>query len=256
MSSLLVSTIVFACVFGGAVAGMILHVKLGEHQFSNETKDVVRLGLGLITTMTALVLGLLISTAKASYDLRRAQVTQMAAEAILADRSLMLYGPEARETRTALRDLVSNIAAQLDSSRHDLSAAVSSVPAPGPAASRVDFYRMVRELSPRTAEQKSLKSDALRISFEIGQIQALAFAQRTSSIPTPFLVVLVFWLTVLFTGYGLFAPGRVTAVTALFVCAISVAAAILMILDLDRPFAGVIQISTQPLLDALNLIDM
>jgi hypothetical protein len=250
MESVRISFIAFGFVFGGAVAGMILRVRLTERQFSNDAKDVIKLGIGLIATMNALVLGLLVSTAKSSYDAKRTHVTQLAANAILVDRTLALYGSDTKEARGALRDLVSSAIDQIRSIRGDLPRDTLSKLKVG----ATDFYQAVAALSPHDEERKSLKAEALRITFQIAEIRALAFAQRSSSIPSPFLVVLVFWLTILFMGFGLFAPLNTTGVVAMSICALSVSAAIFLILDMDQPFGGVMQISSEPLRNAMIVI--
>jgi hypothetical protein len=165
MKPMTISTISFACVFGGSLLAMILRTILPERHFAPEAQDVIKLGLGLIVTMNALVLGLLISTAKNSYDAKRALVAQMAADAILADRSLALYGSEAKEARLALHELVVGLIDQIQFLRGDLSRTSSSQFKAGAA----DFYQIVRRLSPRDYEQKALQAEVLRISTEVAQ---------------------------------------------------------------------------------------
>jgi len=250
MGTLITSLVAFACVFGGALVGIVVRGFLSERQFSSEVKDVIKLGLGLIATMSALVLGLLVSTAKGSYDAKRAQLSQMAADLILVDRSLALYGPETKEARGALHDLVGDLIDQIYSIR-------GNVAKPGSSelrAGTVNFYQMVRSLSPSGEAQKSLKEEALRRSFDVAQIRALALAKESSSIPKPFLVILVFWLAILFAGFGLFAPPNLTAVVTLGICALSVSAALYLILDMDQPLTGLMQISIEPLRNAMRVI--
>ena len=103
MSSIAISGIVFACIFGGTLLGMVLRATLPEHHLSAESRDVVKLGMGLIGTMTALVLGLLIASAKGSFDTQRNGLAQMSANIILLDRALAHYGTEARDARKMLR---------------------------------------------------------------------------------------------------------------------------------------------------------
>jgi hypothetical protein len=244
------SLVVFACVFGSAIVGMILRMLVPKHHFSPEANDVIRLGLGLITTMNALVLGLLISTAKSSYDTKREQVAEMAADAILADRSLALYGSETKAARLALHELVANLLEQIQLIEGTLSGHQSSEVRAGAA----DFYQLVRRLSPRGDEQKALKAEVLRISIEVAQIRATALAQQGTSIPTPFLVVLSLWLSILFAGFGLFAPPNSTVLAALCVCAFTVSAAVFMIIEMDEAFSGVMRISRDPLRNAITVI--
>lgn len=247
MRALITSLIAFACVFGGALVGMTIRGSLSERQFSGEVKDVIKLGLGLIATMSALVLGLLVSTAKGSYDAKRAQLSQMAADLILVDRSLALYGFEAKDARSSLRDLVGELIDQIYSIRGQLTRRGSS-------ELRADFYQMVRNLSPGNEAQRSLKEEALRRSFDVAEIRALALAKEGNSIPTPFLVVLVLWLAILFAGFGLFAPPNFTAMLTLGICALSVSAALLLILDMDEPLTGLMQVSIEPLRNAMTVI--
>lgn len=247
MRPLLTSGVAFACIFGGAILGMVVRGSLSDRQFSDDVKDVIKLGLGLIATMSALVLGLLVSTAKSSYDAKRAQLVQMSADLILVDRSLALYGSETREARAALHDLVAGLIDQIYTPRGKQEIAELRVGA-------VDFYQMVQSLSPRSEDQKSLKQEALRQSFDVAQIRALALAKESSSIPVPFLVVLVFWLTILFAGFGLFATPNLTAIATLCVCALSASAALLLILAMDQPLTGLMQISIEPLRNAMAVI--
>lgn len=211
-----------------------------------------RLGLGLITT--ALVLGLLISSAKTSYDAKRNQLTQIAADVILIDRSLALYGSDASDARRALHDLVAAFADQIQSMRGSSSALSPSKLVLSTTDEGKDFYKMVRRLSPRDDVQRSLKAEVLRISLEAGQIQASALARESSAVPMPFLVVLVFWLAILFTGFGLFAPRNPTVIAALCVCALVVSTALFLILDMDQPLTGFMELSSEPLRNAIAVI--
>src|SRR5229473_5835180 len=102
MSSLAISGIVFACIFGGTLLGMLLRSFLHEKHLSSESKDLVKLAMGLIGTMTALVLGLLIASAKSSFDTQRNGLAQLSANIIFLDRVLAHYGPEAKGAREML----------------------------------------------------------------------------------------------------------------------------------------------------------
>jgi hypothetical protein len=108
---------------------------------------------------------------------------------------------------------------------------------------------------PRSDAQRAIQSQAQSIMINFARQERLfLFAQSGSSISTPFLVIVVFWLTVLFVSFGLFAPRNATAIITLLVAAISVAGALFLILDLDRPFSGLMQISSAPLQKALAMI--
>jgi Protein of unknown function (DUF4239) len=247
MSSLAISLIVFGCVFSGVLVGMILRRCLPDHHLSAESKDVVKGGAGLIATMAALVLGLMVASAKSNYDTQKSEFTQMSVKIVLLDLGLAHYGPEAKETREMLRGLVVRMLAQIwpedGSQRAQLD----------PKAARGDvLYDKIQDLSPKTDAQRSLQSQMQSVAIDIGQTRWLLFQQAGSSISTTFLVVVVFWLTTIFASYGLFAPANTTTITTLLLCSLSVAGALFLILELDHPFDGMIQISSQPLRNALS----
>ena len=196
-----IGCIVLACVFGGALLGMALHRILPEHHLSAESKDVIKLGMGLTATMSALVLALLISSAKSSYDTQRNEVTQLSANIILLDRVLAHYGPETKEARDLLRLSVSGMVDRIwPENRSGLSE--SEATSTGGEA----FYDRIQELTPQNEVQRSLQAQALKMSIDIGQARWLLFEQGGRSIPMPFLVLLIFWVTIIFLSFGLFAP--------------------------------------------------
>jgi hypothetical protein len=246
VSETAVSFIAFACVLGGALLGMLLHASLPEHHLSADSKDFMKLGTGLIATMAALVLGLLIASAKSSYDIQRNELTQISTNIIVLDRLMANYGPETKEARDLLRRSVVRALDQMWPENRSRAAQLE----PGePSEALSDkIYR----LSPQNEDQRFLKSQALTISVNLRRTRWLEVEQRTgSAIPTAVLAVLIFWLAIIFVSFGLFAPPNMTVVATLFVCVLSVSAAIFLIVELDRPFDGLIRIPGTPLRDAL-----
>ena len=242
MSSTTISLIVFACVFGGALLGIFLHAVLPQHHLSNESKDIVKLGMGLVGTMAALVLGLLVASAKGSYDNQSAELTQMSANIALLDRVLAVYGPETKETRALLRGAVGRVLDQMWSTTSP------SVPT---AAGGEIIYEKIQGLSPKNDTQRSLQSQALSMAIDLGKLRWLMYEQAITSVSMPLLVVLVLWLAVIFISFGLFAPFNATVVSSLFISALSVSAAIFLILEMYTPYEGVIALSSAPLRAAL-----
>ncbi len=245
MSTMAISGIVFACVFGGAMLGMLLRSIVPEHHLSSDSKDVVKLGMGLIATMSALVLALLIASAKSSHDTQSGEVIQVAAGFVQLDRVLAHYGPETKDARNLLRGLLARGIGPRGNYR---SVSLDSAEMNAGADS---FYEKIQQLTPRNDTQRSLHAQAIQIGADLGRTRSLLLEQTGGSIPMPFLVVLVFWFTVIFITFGLFAPTNSTVIAVLLVCALSVAGAIFLILELDRPFEGLIQISDAPLRSAL-----
>ena len=248
MSPLTLSLIAFACILAGTLVGMLLRNKLPEQHLASDAKDVVRLGAGLIGTIAALVLGLLIASAKSSFDTLGTQVKELTADVILLDQLLAQYGPEAAAVRNLLRGAVDAVA---DRIWHENSS-VSARKAPYEATAEGEaFIVKLRQLSPQTDEQRSLKDRAIQVSTNIAHTRLLLFTQRDNPIPMPFLIVLIFWVSIIFANFSLFADPKPIVIGALVVFALSAAAAIFLVLELGQPFSGTMQISSIPLRTAL-----
>ena len=248
MTAVGISGLVFVFVFGGALLGLALHGLLPPRHLSAHSKDFVKLATGLIATMSALVLGLLIASAKTSYDTQAGEFTQMSAKIFLLDRTLTHYGPETAPARDLLRRSVAGLLERLAEARRAQPARFA------PTMGADHLYDMLGTLEPRTDAQRALRADAVGIARDIALTRWLLFAQRGGSIPMPFLVMLVFWLTIILAGFGLLAPRDGTALVTLLICSVSLAGAVFLILELDRPFDGLLRVSLAPLRDALPLL--
>ncbi len=244
MNPTLVGTIVFACTLGGVLLGMLLRTILPEQHLSNESRDTVRLGAGLIATMTALVLGLVTASAKSSFDTMSATVKTSAVDFLTLDRLLARYGTETREIRGTLQDMLAN---RVDMIWPEGSSRSTVVDPLGTAATAEGIADRVRGLTPRDDSQRALQSHALALIESVLRARWIVFAGGGSSVPLPFLVVLLFWLTLTFASFGLFAPRNATVITVLFVCALSVGGAVFLIAEMDGPFDGMLKVSAEPL---------
>ncbi len=239
-----IALIVFVCVFGGALAGMFLRVLIPEHHLSEDTKDVIKLGMGLIATMTALVLGLMIATAKGSYDTQSEAVKHTAAKILLLDRLLSSYGPETKEVRDLLRRTVASRVKTIWPEDHSRRVRLD---APEAVLTDRRIEAGILQLSPQNDAQRWVQTQALRTGRDIMETRWFVLGSQGSSIPVEFLVVVVFWLMIIFGSFGLFSPRNATVVAVLFLCALSVAGSIFLILELDQPFEGMVKISSAPL---------
>jgi hypothetical protein len=246
VGALAISLIAFAFVFGGALLGMYLRNALPEGHLREDTKDVVRLSMGLIGTIAALVLGLLIASAKSSYDARDTQIKQITADFILLDGLLEHYGPDAKILRVALRNAVPPMVDRIWKEHDDGKSApfVASVEAQ-------IFVDKIQELKPDTEAKRALQARVLSAAADLGEARLFLFAQAHDSIPMPFVAILVFWLTMIFASFGLFVRANPTVIVTFFVGALSVSAAIFLILEMDQPLSGLLQISSEPLRHAL-----
>lgn len=248
MSPLLVSLIAFACIFGGTFVGMFLRKRLPGEHLSGETKDVVRLGTGLISTIAGLVLGLLIASANGTFETQKGQVKQLTANIVLLDTTLAQYGPEAEPVRELLRRALVTLADRIWRENRSDSGKAEVFEA---SAGALLLYNEILKLSPRTEAQRSLQAKAIETSTDLARTRLLLFTQAGGSIPTPFLVVLISWLAIIFASFSLFSGSNATTKTALFIFAFSAAAALFLILELSQPFAGLMMISDEPLRNAL-----
>jgi hypothetical protein len=242
-----ISFVAFAVILGGAFAGTLLRKALPDHHLANDAKDIIRLGAGLIGTIAALVLGLLIASAKSSYDTQSGQVQHLTADVVLLDQLLAQYGAEARPIRELMRQALGPMVERL---WHETGAAAKDAPFVATAVSEAAFAK-IGELAAQTDAQRSLKARAIQVSTDLAQTRLALFVQAGSSVPMPFLAVLVFWLAIIFASFSLFARLNPTLVTALVVFALSASAALFLILEMSEPFAGLMQISSAPLRNAL-----
>ena len=240
--------IAFACVLGGTFFGMFLRNRLPEHHLSAATKDVVRLGTGLIGTIAGLVLGLLIASANSTFQTQSTQVQQLTANIVLLDRTLAQYGPETDLARNLLRRGVASMADRIWRENGSTSGKVAPFEA---SAAALSLYDEILKLSPRNETQRSLQARALDTVQDLGKTRLLLFAEAGMAIPIPFLVVLISWLTIIFASFSLFADNNGTTIVALGIFAVSASAAIFLILELSQPFTGLMTISSEPLRNAL-----
>jgi hypothetical protein len=249
VNALAIAAIVFAAIFGSALLGTSIRPLLREHHTSNESRDVVKTGMGLVATMAALVLGLLVASAKSSYDTQRDGLAELAANLTLLDTILEQYGASAREPREILRGTVATAIERLwpaDAS-HVATLGTAELGAGGRS-----FHASILALSPANDMQRALQSQAMQIATSLAHTRLLLVAESDSTaVSGIFLAVLSFWLAVLFGSFGLFAPRNALTLTALLISALSVSGAIFLILELAHPFNGVIQLSSTPLRNAL-----
>ncbi|MGC2735444.1 MAG: hypothetical protein WA212_16240 [Candidatus Acidiferrales bacterium] len=248
MGSIGISLITFMIICGGAVLGMALPSILPQHSLDADSRDAVKLGMALVSTMVALVLGLLIGSAKSSLDTQNAELTEMSSRIVLLDRLLALYGPETKEARDDLRGYIARVLDMVSTKEADGTSGVDLFP------DNKSLYDEIEKLSPKDDAQSSIKIQALSILLSLGQTRWLIAAQSVNSVPLPLLIVLTFWLAIVFTSFGLFAPRNATVVVSLLISALSVSGAIFLIVQMYSPYAGLIRVSSAPFRAALTYL--
>ncbi len=248
MQSVLTALLVFACVFGGALVGMCIRRVLPAEHLRDDTKAVVTVSMGLIGTLTALLLAMVTSSAKETFDFEGNQLRQAGINIMMLDRVLADYGSETIDIRAALRRGLEQRVATISS---DAKAGLPVLP-PTAAGAPYQIMTRVRQLVPQNELQRDLKSQALQLVGEILKARWVLAEETTATIPVPFLVIVVCWLTLIFSSFGLFAPRNATATAALLICATAVAGSVFLILELNTPFSGLMRVSVAPLRFALS----
>ncbi len=248
MNSTVVALVSVACIFGGTLSGLTIRRFVPADHLSTDSKDAVKLGAGMISMMAALVLGLLVSSAKHNFDSTNAAIVEGGAKTIVLDRVLANYGPEANLLRERLRQTVVT-SIQLLWPEERLK---ESLGAFEKGAALEKLLQEIRELKPQNAAQQALQQQAQGICNDMLMSRWVQIAQAQTSLPVPFLVILLFWLTMLYASFGLIAPRNITVIVVMFVGALALATALFLILEMNRPMAGTIKVSSAPMLKALE----
>jgi hypothetical protein len=247
---LIIGLLVFSIISAGAFAGWCIRQRLPEHHLSDETRSLVSVSMAVVATVSALVLGLLISNANTSFTKLGGEVTALSAEILRLDQILHRYGPETEPARQTLRQFAERKTADLFPDDPTM------VKLGNPAT-----YELLQRAEDQILNVKSANSrdqwwmgQAMKLAGEIGDARWLLAQQVGQGTPKAFLALLVFWLTLLFASFGLFTPPNFTSAVILTLCALAVAGAVGMFLELEQGFGGLIHISPKPMRQALNVM--
>jgi hypothetical protein len=251
MSALITSCLVLACLVACLLIGMALQRPVPDAHLSADSKDIVKLGIGLVATLSALVLGLMIASAKSTHDTARAEVYELAADVLLLDRILAYYGgPGAAQARGLLRQRATLALERVWPSSDTMPVEVKNAWAANVEA----MFSTIQYLTPATEVEHSLQTQALQINMAMAKSRFMLIESARGSIPQPFIVVMVAWVSIIFASFGLFSPRNMTVIIILFLCAVSVSGALFLVLELDTPFEGIVRVSDAPLRDAIARI--
>jgi hypothetical protein len=242
MNSVAISVGAFALVFGGALLGAFLGTRLPKHHLSDENKEVVRLAMALVGTLTGMALGLLIGSAKTHYDTQSNELTQASANVALLGSLLEYYGPEANGVHETLRLAIGRVLEENWPNERVENWKLS------PKAGHIqEVYNQLRVLAPKDEEHRMLKSEAVGLLRNLAQLRGMFIAQSATTILTPLLFVMIFWMTSIFVSWGMFARANTVSVTTFFVAALCVSGAIFLILEMYTPYKGLLRLSSTPL---------
>jgi hypothetical protein len=251
VNAIVVSAIVAACVFFGGVAGLSLGGVLPDAHRSKETQDVVRLATGMLSVLASLLLGLLIATARTSFQATDSSLRNYAAELILLDETLRDYGDAALAPRRLVRDYTQRLLER-------------TWPPPGApaepylvedrqAAVLLERVReQVRALKPADAGGSWLQDQALSEITSVMHQRWQLVEQVGPSVQPVMLGILVSWIVAIFASFGLNVPRNATVLAAFAVCALAIGSSIFLVEELDSPFEGVLRLSPAPVQAALS----
>jgi len=240
MINFIIGAVSFAAIFGGVLIGRFAARRIPGHHLSNETQSAVNVSVAVIGTLSALVLGLMISAANTSFSKRSDEVRELSLQMIRIERNLRRYGPEGNEARSKLREWATNRLERL------------SDPSIQPAIDKLEGMQdALLVLTPKHERQKYLRTICLTLSSTLIYERWSLEEHEGHSIPVPFLILLIFWLTIVFASFGLFAPANQTAIVVLFLCSVAVAGGIYLIEELDNPHSGLIRVPVETMQKAL-----
>jgi hypothetical protein len=245
--SVLVFFVVLACLGAATILGLYLSATTSKAHLDSRSKEVIHGFMGVIAHLIAVVLGLLIFSAKTSFDIKDSEFKHASAKVVLLDRVLAHYGPKAQEARDALRSTIEKKLAVLEPSRK-----LGAEKGRRSFVSIEDVQDKIRALAPEHDGERWLKERALAVSGDIAQARWFLFDELDSTIPSPFIAIMVFWLMLIFFSYGLFTPRNATVLAVLALCAVSLASSVYLVLEMDDSLEGPISISTEPLHKAFD----
>jgi hypothetical protein len=249
MGPLVIGVIALACALGGALVGMFFQSRVPDGCQSADSKDVVRLVMGLVVTTVALALGLLVGSAKSFYDTQNAEMAQLAANYIMLDQILGHYGPEAADARAELRMVLAH---QLERPERLMTPSKSYFDIRSGVQMVDTLFDKVEGLPAKDDSQRYFKQQALNLGIQLGQARWLMYEQNTVPFPKFLMVMLVAWVMVLFVSFGIFAPRNPLVVASIFVSAAAVCGAIVLILAMYHPQGVLIRLSDAPLRAAME----
>jgi hypothetical protein len=250
-NTLIIGLIVFAAILAGAVAGAKVQAHLPKHHLTDETKNLVNVSTAVLATVSALVLGLLISNANTSFTRLGGQVTALSAEILRLDHILRRYGGDAEPARNMLLQYAEHKSADL----FPASAADVRLSNPSTYELLQRVEDLLLSLKPANPRDQWWLAQAMTLAAKIGDTRWLIAQQIGQGTPKTFVALLVFWLALLFASFGLFAPPNLTSAATLTLCALAVAGAVAMFLELEQGFGGLVRISPEPMRQAVKTLE-
>jgi hypothetical protein len=248
MVSVGIGVIVFIFCFGGALLGLYLHPKVPRSHMTVEAQEAVRLSTGMIATLASVVLGLLITNVKSGFDSISQDVERFGTSLILLDQTLRQLGPPADAARQALREYTKRAIQDVwpDDSAQPIK------------VENADSYEVLRRVGnqvlnfdPADRLQRILIAEAVQRYQNVNTLRWRLIEESGTTVSVPLLAMLIFWMAISFAGFGFNAPRNALVLGAMATCALSIAFALFMTVEMDGAFTGLVKVSAAPLRTAL-----
>lgn len=250
LKAVVLSMTIFACIFGGAVLGIFLRAILPERHLTEDSRNMVTIGMGIVATMAAIAVGLMIQGAQISFSGQRSDLIDMSAKIVFLDKLLSDYGPEAEEARQVLRSSLERTINQFWPKNGSGGAMIEP-----PVSKSETLYYQILSLKPDNDVRHGIRDEALSLTYDLSLARDSLVMGQSRSIPGVFLIVLgviLFWFVAIFFSFGLYAPTNATVISTLIISALAVTLALFMIMELNRPFDGLLRMPSEPLVEALQ----
>ena len=248
---LVIALVTWILVLAAGLAGIWIGSRLPEEHRTNDSRNLVSIAMAMVSTLTALVLGLLLSVANTSFGENQEQLMSTSSDLIRMDHLLRLYGHEADGSRDLLRQYAHSMLQDVfppDGSQRNVENEATL-----DLLAKVEHWAAL--LVPANETQRWLQPHILDVSDKIVQEHFALVKQRLDAIPAALTILMLLWLVLLFASFGLFAPWHSTSIIVLLLSSGAASGAVLLILELETPNRGFVNLSPDPLQHAIEVMD-
>jgi hypothetical protein len=245
MHESLIALLVFACLGTTSLLFLGAFRKIPPHRDPDDMNEVVRNIASIFILMTSLVLGLMINSARNSYDSLDQEVHSLSSQLVGLDQVLRAYGDDADPARQRLKIYADAIVNETWRAPTRGRGAAEQALAP--------VYVHIHGLTPADGDQHAMRVTAGEMLEKIAEQRWVLHEEATDSATDgPFELMIVAWLVVIFASLAYRAPRNILSVIILLVPAALISATFYLVIDMERPFSGLIMIQPSPLEEAIS----
>ena len=236
------AVVAFLSMMGAALLGFLAKTRLPSEHLRGDTNNAIRLVANLFVVMTSLVLGLMLNSAKNTLETNNRNVRTLATELIPLDRTMRAIGPEANDARQHLVEYVRNWLRDPNILEED----------PQGEALLDTIGTRLKAIPTSEGQKIELWNDSLQQYRQVVNQRWILVDASGGTIPTPLIIMLIFWLAIIFASFGYRSPSNTTVTASFFMAALLISATLYLIVDMDTPTTGTIEVSNAPVVRALT----